>query len=198
MVSVIKNNASYVLKLFINHFVSGIYSLVLYIVLSVAFEGKYIIAGSILSILFYLYLIYSFMWEAGAKRAVGFNDRAVRITDGAVIISVASSVFYLSTVMAFVLSFFTTNAEFAEKAVDVLYNTLFYINVFFTQSMYSGLLSGIFGGIPNVAPLWYLISLFPGLITASVAYYMGSKSFRIRKIFGISYDEEKEKIKNNY
>ena len=56
---VIKSNGSYIVKLFINHFVSGVYSLVLYIVLSVAFEGKYIIAGSILSILFYLYLIYT-------------------------------------------------------------------------------------------------------------------------------------------
>lgn len=196
--SVIKNNASYIVKLFINHFVSGVYSLVLYIVLSVAFQGKYIIAGSILSILFYLYLVYSFMWEAGAKRAVGFNDRAVRITDGAVIISVASSVFYLSTIMAFVLSFFTTNVDFAEKTVDVLYNVLFYVNVFFSQSMYSGLFSEIFDGIPNVAPVWYLISLLPGLLTASLAYYMGSKNFRIRTIFGIRYDEEKEKIKNNY
>ncbi len=195
---VIKSNGSYIVKLFINHFVSGVYSLVLYIVLSVAFEGKYIIAGSILSILFYLYLIYSFMWEAGAKRAVGYNSKPVRITDGAVVISVASCVFYFTTLLAFVLSFFTTNAEFAEKTVDVIYNSLFYVNVFFTQSMYSGLFSEIFGGIPNVSSAWYLVSLLPGIIVASLSYYMGSKNFRIRTIFGIKYNEEKEKIKNNY
>lgn len=196
--NLIKNNASYVLKLFINHFVSGVYSLVLYIVLSVAFEGKFIIFGSLLSIIFYLYLVYNFMWEAGAKRVVGYNASKIKITDGAVILSVASSPFYLSTILSFIFSFFTSGAEFAEKTVDVLYNFLFYLNVFFTQSMYSGLFSEIFSGIPSVHSFWYLVSLLPGLIVASLAYYIGSKNFRIRTLFGIKYNQEKEKIKNNY
>lgn len=195
---VIKSNASYLIKLFINHFVSGIYSLVLFIVFTVAFGGKYAYLGSIVSILFYLYLVYSFMWEAGSKRAVGYNSTNIKIIDGAFIIAVASSPFYFTTLMAWILSFFTTGAEFAEKTVDVLYNVFFYINVFFSQSMYSGLFSQIFDGIPNTPISLYLLSLLPGILVSSLAYYLGSKHFRVRTIFGIKYNEEKEKIKNNY
>lgn len=195
---VIKNNVSYILKLFINHFVCGIYSLVLFIVLTVAFGGKYVILGSLVSILFYLYLVYSFMWEAGAKRAVGYNRNKISFIDGAIVMSVGSSPFYLTTILAFVLSFFTTGAEFSEKTVDVLYNFFYYINVFFSQCMYSGLFSKVFDGIPNVSSVMYLLSLLPGLTVAAGAYYLGSKNYRIRRIFGIKYNEEKEKIKNNY
>jgi hypothetical protein len=195
---VIKSNASYVLKLFINHFVSGVYSLVLFMVFTVAFGGEYLLFGSLISILFYLYLVYSFMWEAGSKRAVGFNAEKIKITDGAIIISVASSPFYFTTLMSFVLSFFTTGAEFAEKTVDVLYNVFFYINVFLSQSMYSGLFADVFDGIPNTPSYMYLLSVLPGVIVASLAYYMGSKNFRLRSLIGIKFNEEKEKIKNNY
>ncbi len=195
---VIKNNVSYILKLFINHFVCGIYSLVLFIVLTVAFGGKYVILGSLLSIIFYLYLVYSFMWEAGAKRAVGYNRSKIRFFDGAIVMCVASSPFYITTLLSFVFSFFTSNADFAEKTVDVLYNIFYYINVFFSQCMYSGLFSKIFDGIPNVSSFMYLVSLLPGLIVATGAYYLGSKNFRIRTVLGIKYSEEKEKIKNNY
>ncbi len=195
---VIKSNASYLVKLFINHFVSGIYSLVLFIVFMVAFGGKYAYLGSIVSILFYLYLVYSFMWEAGSKRAVGFNKNSIKVTDGALIITVASLPFYFTTLMSWILSFFKTGAEFAEKTVDVLYNVFFYINVFFSQSMYSGLFSQVFDGIPNTPSFMYLVSLLPGILVSALAYYLGSKHFRIRTLVGIKYSEEKEKIKNNY
>ena len=195
---VIKSNASYAVKLFINHLVSGVYSLVLFIVFTIAFGGEYLMLGSFAAIFFYLYLIYSFMWEAGSKRAVGYNSSEIKFTDGALIASVASSPFYFTTVMMFVLSFFTTGAEFAEKTVDVLYNVFFYINVFFSQSMYSGLFADVFDGIPNTPSYMYLLSLLPGIIVASLAYYMGSKNFRLRSLIGIKFNEEKEKIKNNY
>ena len=195
---IIKNNMSYILKLFINHFVSGVYSLILFVWLTVALDGKFVVLGSVVSILFYLFLVYSFMWEAGAKRGVGYNAKPVGMFDGALVMCVGSSPFYLTTVCSFVFSFFATGAEFAERAVDVLDKVFFYINVFFSQCMYSGLFSGIFGGSSNVHPVMYLLSLLPGLIVATFAYYIGSKNFRLRTIFGIKYNEEKEKIKNNY
>lgn len=195
---VIKNNVSYILKLFINHFICGIYSLVLFVVLTVASGGKYVILGSLASILFYLYLVYSFMWEAGAKRAVGYNHTKIRFYDGLIVMTVGSAPFYITTLLSFALSFFKTGAEFSEKTIDVLYNTFYYVNVFFSQCMYSGLFSKIFDGIPNVASFMYLISLLPGLIVAGSAYYLGSKNYRLRTLFGIKYNEEKERIKNNY
>lgn len=195
---IIKNNMSYVLKIFINHFVSGLYSLILFVWLTVAFDGRFVILGSIVSILFYLFLVYSFMWEAGAKRGVGHNAKQVGFFDGALVMCVGSSLFYITTICSFVFSFFATGAEFAERTADVLNNVFFYINVFFSQCMYSGLFSGIFDGIPNVHPAMYLLSLLPGLIVATIAYFIGSKNLRLRTFFGIKYNEEKEKIKNNY
>lgn len=196
--NVIKSNASYVVKLLINHFVSGVYSLVLFIVFTVAFEGEYQIVGSIISVLFYLFLVYSFMWEAGAKRAVGINASAIRPFDGAIVMIAGSFPYYITTVACAVLSLFASSAEFAERTVDVVYRVLFYTNVFFTQCMYSGFFASIFGSVADVSAFFYLLSLLPGLIVAVLAYNWGSKSFRLRTLFGIKYNEEKEKIKNNY
>lgn len=196
--NIIKDNMSYILKLFINHFVSGIYSLILFVWLTVAFDGRFVAVGSFVSILFYLFLVYSFMWEAGAKRGVGHNSKSVGLFDGAVVMCVGSLPFYVTTICSFIFSFFATGAEFAERTVDVLNNVFFYINVFFSQCMYSGLFSEIFGTIPNVHPIMYLLSLLPGLVVATFSYYIGSKNIRLRTLFGIKYNEEKEKIKNNY
>ncbi|MBE6649854.1 MAG: hypothetical protein E7613_00940 [Ruminococcaceae bacterium] len=196
--NVIRSNASYVVKLLINHFVSGLYSLILFAVFSMAFGGEYQFVGSLIAISFYLFMIYSFMWEAGSKRAVGLDSDKMKKTDGILVMIVGSLPYYLTTVFCAILSFFTTNAEFAERAVDRIYDILFYVNVFFSQSMYSGLFASIFGGIPSVSPFLYLASLIPGLVVGSLAYIFGSKNFRLRTVFGIKYNEEKEKIKNNY
>lgn len=195
---VIKSNASYIVKLLINHFVSGIYSLILFCVFTVAFDGQYQLVGSVISILFYLYLVYSFMWDAGAKRAVGSKSSKIKVLDGAIVMAVGSLPYYLSTVLCAFLSLFASSAEFAERTVDVVYRTLFYVNVFFTQCMYSGLLATFFGHVADVPAFVYLLSLIPGLVVGTTAYVLGTKNFRIRTLFGIKYNEEKEKIKNNY
>ena len=106
--SVIKNNASYIVKLLINHFVSGIYSLILFLVFTIAFDGEYQIVGSIISILFYLFLVYSFMWEAGAKQAVGINRPKIKPYDGTIIMIVGSLPYYLTTVLCAILSLFAS------------------------------------------------------------------------------------------
>ena len=195
--NVIRSNASYVVKLLINHFVSGLYSLILFAVFSMAFGGEYQFVGSLIAISFYLFMIYSFMWEAGSKRAVGLDSDKMKKTDGILVMIVGSLPYYLTTVFCAILSFFTTNAEFAERAVDRIYDILFYVNVFFSQSMYSGLFASIFGGIPSVSPFLYLASLIPGLVVGSLAYIFGSKNFRLRTVFGIKYNEESY-INKNY
>ena len=195
---VIKSNASYVIKLLINHFVSGIYSLILFVVFTIAFDRRYQYVASVISVLFYLYLVYSFMWEAGSKRAVGSHSCGIKKTDGFLVMIVGSLPYYLSTVLCALFSLFTTNSEFAERTVDVIYRVLFYINVFFTQCMYSGFFASVFKSIPTVSPFLYLASLLPGLLVGGFAYILGSENFRIRSLIGIKYNEEKEKIKNNY
>ncbi len=194
----IRDNGSYIVKLLINHFVSGIYSLILFAVFTVAFGGKYAFVSSIVSIAFYLFMIYSFMWEAGSKRAVGINSDKVKKTDGFLVMIVGSSPYYLVTLICTAFSFFASNSEFAERTVDVIYRTAFYINVFFSQCMYSGLFTTTFGSIPQVPAYMYLISLVPGLLVGGIAFILGNNSFRLRTLLGIKYNEEKEKIKNNY
>ena len=196
--NVIKNNASYVIKLLINHFVSGIYSLILFVVFTVAFYGDYQIVGSLIAVLFYLFLVYSFMWEAGSKRSVGASAEKLKITDGLLVMTVGSLPYYLTTVLCALLSLFASSSEFAERTVDVIYRVLFYVNVFFTQSMYSGIFATVFGNVADVSAFFYLLSLLPGLIVGALAYAWGYRGFRLRTLFGIKYNEEKEKIKNNY
>lgn len=196
--NLIKNSASYLVKIFINHFVSGIYSLLLFVLFTTVLEGKLQFFSSVISVLFYLFLVYSVMWEAGAKRAVGYDSSKIRAKDGFILMAVGSAPFYLITFVSSVLSFFTTNSEFSERFIDVVYDLTFSVTALFGQCMYSGVFTQIFEETTKVSALIYLASLIPGLAVGGFAYRFGTKNFRLRTIFGIKYNEEKEKIKNNY
>ena len=194
----IKNNVSTIVKLVINHLVCGIYSLMLLLIFYSFADGRLLYVGSIISAVFYLCLIYSFMWTAGAKDANSFYSSNIKKTDGLLLITLATLPSIVTNVLATVLHFFKSDVEFAEKTADLIYPVLYYINYLFMQCMYSGLFVTLNGSAANIHPVWFLLSIIPALLVGTIAYTFGFKSFRLRTLFGIKYDVEKEKIKQNY
>ena len=138
------------------------------------------------------------MWNAGAKDVNSYYHDEIKKTDGFILISVATLPSIITNIASCILSFFKTDVEFAEKLSDMLYPIFYYINYLFTQSMYSGLFAIINKGLNDISPFWFLLSILPVIIVGGTAYYFGFSSFRLRTAFGIKYDEEKEKRKNNY
>lgn len=194
----IKYNGATVLKLLLNHVVSSIYSLVLFLIFYSISDGKYFYIGSAVSILFYFGLIYSLMWHAGAKDSNSFYHSEIRKTDGVFLMLLASVPTLITNIIACISSFFKSDVEFAERTVDLIYPIFYYINYLFTQCMYSGLFIAINNHGFDISPWWFLASVVPSIVVGTVAYGFGFKAFRIRTLFGIKFDEEKEKIKNNY
>ncbi len=194
----IKNNVSTIVKLVINHLVCGIYSLMLLLIFYSFGDGRFLYVGSIISIVFYLCLVYSFMWTAGAKDANSFYSPNIKKTDGFLLVTVATLPSIITNVLATVLHFFKSDVEFAEKTADLIYPVLYYINYLFAQCMYSGIFVTLNGSAANIHPVWFLLSIIPALFVGTLAYLFGFKSYRLRTLFGIKYDVEKEKIKQNY
>lgn len=194
----IKHNGANIFKLILNHVVSSVYSLVLLLIFYKFSDGKFLYVGSLVSIIFYLGLIYSLMWHAGAKDKNSFYHADIKPYDGFVLIAVANIPTFITNVVSCVASLFSREVEFAERAVDLIYPIFYYINYLFTQCMYSGLFITFNGDASTISPLWFLMSIAPAIIVGGVAYSFGFRAYRLRTLFGIKYDEEKEKVKNNY
>lgn len=194
----IKHNGANIFKLILNHVVSSVYSLVLLLIFYKFSDGKFLYVGSFISILFYLGLIYSLMWHAGAKDKNSFYHEEIKSFDGFILIALANVPAIITNVVSCIASIFSRDVEFAERTVDLIYPIFYYINYLFTQCMFSGLFITLNGDASTISPWWFLSSIIPALIVGGVAYNFGFKSYRLRTLFGIKYDEEKEKVKNNY
>ena len=194
----IKHNVANIFKLILNHVVSSVYSLVLLLIFYKLSEGRFLYVGSLISILFYLGLIYSLMWQAGAKDKNSFYHADVKSYHGFILIAVACIPTIITNLISSVASLFSREVEFAERTVDLIYPIFYYINYLFTQCMYSGLFITINGDASTISPWWFLLSIIPAIIVGGIAYNFGFRAYRLRTLFGIKYDEEKEKVKNNY
>lgn len=134
------------------------------------------LATSIMSILFYLILIYIMMWELGARDAG-------RITRGEAGTSRLTGLYMalLASIPNFLLAVFITLGLF-------LADIPFFSNLgagsaavaLLAEGMYTGLLATKVGGVPlnSMWFMWFLIIL-PLIATATVAYYAGTKEFKI-------------------
>lgn len=134
------------------------------------------LATSILSILFYLILIYIRMWELGAKDAGSIRRGEVGTTRLA---GLYMALF--ASIPNFLLATFITLGTF-------LADIPFFSNLgagsatiaLLAEGMYTGLLAVNVNGVPlnSVWFMWFLIIL-PLVVTASIAYYAGTKEFKI-------------------
>lgn len=194
----IKQNIATVVKLILNHAVSSVYSLVLFLIFYSISESRFVAIGSVISLCFFFGLIYSLMWHAGAKDRNSYYFKDIKKADGFLLMAVASLPTIITNVIACISSLFAADVDFAERTVDLIYPIFYYINYLFTQSMYSGLFVELNKGASGISPWWFLISVIPAIVIGGIAYLLGYNCFRVRTLFGIKYDEEKEKIKNNY
>ncbi len=134
------------------------------------------LATSILSIVFYLTLIYIMMWELGYKDSGPISrgeEHTSRLT-GLYMSLIASLPNFLLAVFV-TLGIFLGDIPFFSTAGGICAT----IGLLF-EGMYTGLLAVNVGGTPLNAMwfMWFLIIL-PLIGTATLAYYAGTKEFKI-------------------
>lgn len=134
------------------------------------------LATSILSILFYLILIYTKTWELGAADAgsIKRGEEGTTRLAGLYMALFASIPNLLLAILITLGTFLSDISFFGNVGAGAATVALL------IEGMYTGLLAVNVNGVPlnSMWFMWFLI-IIPLVITATAAYYAGTKEFRI-------------------
>lgn len=177
MIKYFKNNLSHISKLFINHVGMMIFSLAVLITSWLLAKKNdapiiFYIMGAV-AILMYFSLIYTAMWERGAKDKIKIDGGRLTYNPwhGLYMYLIANAIAVVAGVLAFILSFF--------ESVPFLYNiyTVFMFIAHWWSAMYLPLTT------LELSPLWlhtllYVAIILPGALVSTVSYILGAKGFK--------------------
>lgn len=176
------------MKLFVSQMAISVFGLVLAI--ACAKIGKTMqVVSSVGAVVFYLFLIYTSMWEVGSKDKFGieYGKFEAKSLTGLWIGLLANS---LNLLLAIVI---TVCLIFADGGVLSSIGGLSSSIALFIEGMYTGLLSIYVGGAPlNSFGLSYFVITIPAIVTAALAYYFGTKGYHFTKIMVPENPEEAE------
>lgn len=182
MLNFLKEHSYESVKMVVTQVAISIFGLVLSLACSLAENNTLGLFCSIFAILFYLFLLYTSVWELGSKHQipVQYGHRKNQPLLGLYISLLANSVNLLLAIF-FTLGKCFPNVEFLDNLGIFGGNIAIAV-----QAMYAELLTIQVGAVP--APLntmWYMYFLItvPALITCTVGYYFGLKHIKFTKFF---------------
>ena len=195
----LKENSYDIVRLYINQIGITIFSLVLYTSISfiedTSLNLQLKVALSVFASIFYFALLYTASWEYGAKDRIKIDSGRIKYMPfKGTLISLAANA------PNFILAIFTiiTMAIYLSAGIDG-FNTAFAIfNLLlrFTNSMFLGLLQGIFSFITdvNTSHIWqsvgYLVMPLFSVLVTQIGYTFGEKNIRIFSAFAQKPDRE--------
>ena len=149
---------------------------------------------SVFSVLFYLFLIYTSVWELGAKDSVSveYGHRDYQPLTGLWIALLANALNYLLAVGILLGNVAADIAAFSGiGAISKLISL-------FIQGMYSGILALDLGGANLNSYVWvYFLTSLPAIIITSAAYYFGLKNKRFTRLFELQHNINTKKDKKD-
>lgn len=171
------------MRLFVNQIGITFFALVLTMAVARMENDSFKLWVSIFSILFYLCLIYSVMWEAGAANAVPIEAGRMEKDK---LFSLKASLFASvpNLVLAFfMLIFFLLGFVASQNWAGGVYGVLHIVAGLF-EAMYVGLFATILEGFSGteqqlVATLLYLFSSLPLVLVSVGAYALGFRNIRL-------------------
>lgn len=156
---------------------------------------------SVLCVCFYLFFIYIFLWEAGARAAIRKDkpDKTTGFKTSAVIMLSANLLNLACAVVYTVCKFIYIASPDAMSAVET--GGLAWLIVKYTQAMYLGIEIVIFKvqeGVYLLAnPLYFFLITVPPIVTGIFAYMMGLAEFSFLEKIGFKIKRE-YKSQNTY
>ncbi len=179
-------------KMFVNQFAIGLLGAVL--ALATLMNTTLAIIAGVFSVLFYLFLIYTMTWEIGAKDRISsdcgkIKSRAYR---GFLLSLIANTPNYLIAIIYTVAHFVTPNSD----SVELVARTA----SFFCEGMYYGLMTKITLGGASLFEYWwsYFIITIPAILTAGIAYWIGTKNLHFTKMMEAQYPESDREPKKKW
>lgn len=173
-------------KMFVTQLAISIFGWVLTLACGKAENDLLRLICSIVAILFYLFLLYSTMWEIGSKDTV-----AVEAGHRKNIPLKGLYIALMANVLNFLLAFGILGG-FAFSGITFFSNVggISATAALLTEGMYTGLLAEHFLGEPlNSYWISYFIIPLPALLTCWVSYLLGLKNVKFTKLFEVRYPE---------
>ena len=172
------SNYSYsIIKMFVNQFAISIFGSVL--AMATISSGNDILTFfvSCFAIVFYLFLIYTMVWEIGAKDkiSVDVGKKEYRPYTGLLMALVANIPnFIIAIVYTIASPLMSTHAWAGNTAAVTVFAS------FIIQGMYRGVISTVSIAGVSMNQIWwtYFVIIIPSLIASFAAYYLGHKNFR--------------------
>ena len=162
-------------RLFVNQIAISIFGLVLAIACGKVENEILQIGSSVGAILFYLFLLYAAMWEAGSKDKLS-GSGTLPLT-GLYIGILANS---LNIILAIII---TVSAFAPEGGSLHAVGAISSVIALFIEGMYTGLLSIDLNGIPlNDYWMSYFIIVIPAIAVSTIAYWFGVKEYHFSKL----------------
>ena len=175
-------------KLFVSQIAISIFGLVLAI--ACARIGKTMqVVSSFGAVIFYLFLIYTSMWEVGSKDKFGIEYGKFEASPltGLYIGLLANSLNFLLALIITVCHAFPDGG--ALSAVGGVAGSI----AIFIEGMYSGILTLKIGELPlNSFGISYFIITIPAIAASAIAYYCGIKGYHFTKLMVPENPEEAE------
>lgn len=168
-------------KMFLNQFATAIFGFALTLAAGKAENPTLRNITSVCAILFYLFLLYTMVWEIGFRDRVPVEHGKMKRQPfkGAVISLFANSLNFLLAILIMLghlipLEFFGTVGAFAKGAALLL------------EGMYTGVLAN---WALNSYWFMYFVIILPSVLTCGISYYLGFKDIKFTSLFNYQYPE---------
>lgn len=182
-----------IVKMFVNQFAISIFGTMLAMATSAAQNDVLTLVVSIFAIVFYLFLIYTMVWEIGAKDkiSVDVGKKQYRPMTGlymALFANIPNFIFALLYSIGYPFMgthVWAGNMNFVVRLLTVIF-----------EGMYLGVAMVLpFGAEIKLNTLWwtYYLMIVPALVTSFLAYYLGHKDFRFTALFMPKKNEQNKK-----
>ena len=179
-------------KLFITQCVLGLFGSVIALATAKAGQDALTLACGIFAIVFYAFLIYTYMWEIGAKEKNAIDSGRQKLS-----LSTGLFIGLGSHIPTFVLALIYTVLFPIATKVEGLASTICAISkifLLFFNGMYVAVMSliQINGVAAHTFGLTYFVISIPAIIVTVIAYYTGAKGLHFTKLLMPVTPEELE------
>lgn len=188
MIKYIKENIDSISKLFINHVGMMIFGLAVLISTKLMNDVVFYMMG-VLAVLMYFTLLYTAMWERGAKDKIKIDGGRKKpdLFHGLWAYLLGNILVVITSLLGLIFAFFVTEeVSFANNTLAVFRFISHYYNAMYLP------ITEIEIASPVVKSLIYVATILPGAIVSCVSYILGVKGCRC------IFPESKKTKKNRY
>ncbi len=175
-------------KMYITQFAIGLVGGVLAMATSAAGDTMMIVTG-IFAALFYLFMLYTTIWEIGSKDRISVDiGKAKNKPFKGFLITLCANLLNIIVATVYTVCWFISRGG---EGVATNIASIMRIFTFFSEGMYYGLMSALTVGGQQLFVYWwsYYIIIIPAILVGGLGYFLGTKNAHFTKLMEPLYPE---------